>query len=191
MRRIIAAIITLALVVGICPMANVEASAKSDAYEAYYNWIEKKGSDFTGFKLANIDNDGIPELISMRGDDNSKVFAVCTFDGDKVNEASFSYSIGNAALYLNAVYFPKKGKIISVKGYSNNGEETIDFYTVKNGKIKKKHTAEQAKYAESHTFDGKKISQDQYTKKTDLSKATWLDDLKYISKKKMQKKLNK
>ena len=75
--------------------------------------------------------------------------------------------------------------------YSGTGEEAVDFYTVKNGIIKKKHTAKQEREAKSHSFDGKSISQKEYDKKNNTSKATWFIDLKYISKKKMKKKLSK
>ena len=189
-RGIIAAIITMLLVIGICPISSVEASKKSDAYEGYYNWIEKHG-DYIGFKLVNIDKDGIPELVSMKDDGyGGNEFALCSYDGDKVNDLNLYYNF-SGSMNVNAVIFPKKGKIIYITYYPGNGEETRDFYTVKNGIIKKKHTAKQAREAKGHTFDGKSISQEEYDKKTNISKATWFADLKYISKKKMQKKLSK
>ena len=87
-------------------------------------------------------------------------------------------------------YIPKKGQVLSGDYNRADVEETVEVYKLKNGKLKKAHTAYRSAEGKSYSWDGKTISKKTYDKK--FKKAKSFGELKgFISKKKMQKKLSK
>ena len=210
--RIIAMILAIVVIISVFPASNVEAASrtKKKAYKAYYKWIksdEAKADDyanhrFNKFKLLDLDNDKIPELIALYEDRNNtdiNNYAICTYDGKKVNSLKVSEGVAGAGGFRGVVtYIPKKGKIAACTSWAPSGSSYDTYYKIKKGKIIKTNELSMTrefypKATETYKINSKTVSKSKYNKTEKKiyasKKAAYFEKLKYISKKKMLKKL--
>ncbi len=211
-KRFISMLLVLAVLVAAFPSSNVEAASrtKKKAYKAYYKWMksdEMKISDyreekFNKFKLVDLDNDKIPELIALYEDrvgTDVNTYAICTFDGKKVNSIKVCSGVAGAGGFRGSVsYIPKKGKIAAYSMSSGTGSSYDTYYKIKKGKIVITHTLtmERTFYpqqTETYKVNKKVVSKSKFEKTEKKiyasKKSVNFDKLKFISKKKMLKKL--
>ena len=211
-KRVIAFVLALVVVIGFMPQLSAEAAGtrtKKAAYKAYYDWIkssESKISDYNThrynkYKLIDLDNDKIPELIGLYQDRNQTFidnYVICAFDGEKVNSVKVTSGVAGVGGFRGgASYVPKKGKVFETVWHSIGSYEYHTVYKIKNGQIKKQYdinfNLDYKTNKKVYKCNDKKISKSKYDslvkKKCTSSKAKGFGNLKYISKKKMLKKL--
>ena len=80
----------------------------------------------TGFRLAYIDDDDVPELLIMEDDFHGAGVRVCTYYHDELVEIGEFGSMGNM------FYAERQGEING--GFTNFGESFCDYYVLDRGK---------------------------------------------------------
>ena len=211
-KRVIALLLALVVVIGFMPQGSAEAAGtrtKKAAYKAYYDWIkssESKVSDYNThrynkYKLIDLDNDKIPELVGLYQDRNQTYidnYIICSFDGVKVNTVKLTAGVAGVGGFRGgASYVPKKGKVFQTTFHSVGSYEYHHVYKIKKGEIKETYDVNYNMDFRSnkriYKCNGKKISKSKFNslvkKKCSSSKSKDFGKLKYISKKKMLKKL--
>ena len=207
MKKIVTSILlALILLVGSISMGNVEAASRSKkkAYKAYYDWMKSSAAkEYKKFRLEDLDKDGIPELIALNQERKMTYidcYMICAFDGTKVNTISLMAGVAGAGGYRgSSSYIPKKGKIYEYSFHSIGSYEYKTAYTLKKGVFNKKHSLSmeriytKGKYKATYKYNNKKINKKKFKslskKYFSSNKEKSFEDLKYISKKKMLKKL--
>ncbi len=140
--------------------------------EAYYEFLEKELKDNsskmkpTGFRLAYIDDDDVPELLIMEDDFHGAGVRVCTYYHDELVEIGEFGSMGNM------FYAERQGEING--GFTNFGESFCDYYVLDRGKaeiIGSFHAYPDLNYDDDsvtlYEIDGEPVTKKQYHEKLD------------------------
>lgn len=196
MKKIVAMLLVFTVLCSGIPSTQVQAASKAKTYKAYYNWLNKKSpSLYKKYKLVNLDGDKVPELVGCFKDKDFGVtyYVVCSYNGKKVTTEEFAGGAASSGGFRGGVsYIPGKGKILSTEWSSGTGEGDDTLYQLKKGKFKATILGT-FKMGMSYKWKKKKVSEKVYYKKLkkvfNSSKAKSFDELKYISKSKMKKKL--
>ncbi len=192
--------------------------SKKAAYKAYYNWMKSSNAKtevydgtfhkvyYKKYTLVDINNDKVPELIALyenRYQTWLNYYKICSFDGYKVNEFSASSGVAGAGGYRGYTKItPKKSKLYSFSTSSGTGSTYESYYKFTKKGFKEKYSLNfERTYVSggeklTYKINNKVVSKKKFNsvhKKLEKSynsgKSTDLDDLKYISRKKMLKKL--
>ncbi len=205
-KRMLAILITLVIILSVVPSVNTEAAArtKKKAYKAYYSWIKKSADakKYTDYKLLDMNNDKIPELIGTYQDaDNQYLhyYIVCSYDGSEVKMLGLVDGV-NSFGKTTVSYIPKAGKVCSTSTTSSTTSSFDYIHKIKkDGKLEilaktsKTKSYDQTGYI--YRWDDVEVTEAEYNKKYakayNASKAKSFGSLKYTSKKKMLKQLKK
>ena len=188
---------------------NVQAASSKKAYKAYYNWLVKDvPSKYKAFCLVKLDGDNTMELVghykrkeywdSRIKDYNisEDCYIICSYNGKDVVVEEFGEGKVNRC-YSELSYIPNKGKIRKSTFPSGAGVSWDEIVTLKKGKFKETASGTincSGNYSEwDYIWNNKSVTEKKYKKLLkkafDNSKAKSFSDLKFISKKKMKKKL--
>ena len=185
---------------------------KKKVYKAYYKYIQQKeqnGTIIDKISLADLDNDGIPEMILLGSISNPyklDYYNVCIYNNNKITTVTLEDGKDNNHKYISS-YIPKSGKLMR-KVVSKSDKKIVSnhFYTIKNSKCNKDEADRLAtsmeiegtgkgKFVLCYSINGIFVSKSEYDKKLkevyNTKKAKPIKKLKYISKEKMLKKLSK
>ncbi|MBE5922892.1 MAG: hypothetical protein E7271_00300 [Lachnospiraceae bacterium] len=192
---------------------------KKKAYKAYYKWMESDEAKtevynrktkeyskiyYTEYALLDINGDKVKELIALYKDREGthiNRYVICHFNGKKVNTLIASSGVSGVGGYRGGtVAVPPKGVIAAHSISSGTGSKYDTYYKMTKAGFKEIYSLT---YDRSYTMEGetisyiinhKKASKKEYNKlkkKLDkkYSNEKDIDDLKYVSRKKMLKKL--
>ena len=122
--------------------AEIENNIMISTYESYINSLDF-GADFEKFAFIYLDDDDIPELVAISGD-NVMVFA---YKDGKVSNVPDTLCPSNSAFKYKA----KSGQFVYQTWNSPNEDSTL--YTYKSGKFTKKDTWSSGVGDSGHSYD--------------------------------------
>ena len=191
--------------------------SKKAAYKAYYKWMKSDDAKierwYGGYKkvyykkytLLDINGDKVPELIALYEDRDGtwiNSYKICQFDGTKVNVLETQSGVAGAGGYRgDTTVTPKKGRLYIFSISSGTGSTYEEYYKVTKKGFQKKYDLDFTRsYMNGETLtykiNDKTVSKKKFNslhKKLERTynskKSKSLEDLKYISRKKMLKKL--
>lgn len=184
MKKFLSVILSFVLVLGIVfSMPSLETDAaskkvKKKAAKAYRTWLYE--SDVTGFRLFDINKDGIKEMLTTYDGYGNNVYSigVYTYKGGRVvncNNYEYDYSM------FGFSYNSKTKKMYGSRG-GGGGVEKWQYNLTKSGKVKRVYL-QQVEYGYNpstgnayfgYFYNGKEITKAQYNKKN----SSWSKNLK-------------
>ena len=206
-KTVLALILTVSLIIDVFNAIPVSASEKEQAYKAYYDLIEElhKGDEwsngFDRFKLINVDNDDIPELLAVdtpsdQFDNNGTYrYELYTyFNGEAVKLGSYASGVASAGGYRgDTMYIRKSGKVLETYISAGSGDGSQIVYKMQDGAMIETAHGDFNVASENAKWNGKSMSYTKYLKKLNkafkTTKAKSFEELKTSSYKSMRKKL--
>lgn len=200
MKKMMTQLMILVMLILAIPATDVQAAGSNKkAYKAYVNWLNKKApSEYKKFALVKLDGDKLPELVGQYKVCGMEYYIICSYDGKKVRTRELAAGVAMVGGFRgNVSYIPKKGKIFETYIYGGSGEGTDNVYQLKKGKFKRAASGS-SKYnsrgKQTFKWGKKKVNNKTYHNKLNKafnrSKEKSFDELKYISKTDMRKKLH-
>ena len=206
-KTLLALLLTVALAISVFTTVPALASEKDEAYKAYYDLIEElhKGDEwsdgFDRFKLINVDNDDIPELLAVNTPsdeyDNNGTYRYelyTYFNGEAVLLGSYASGVASAGGYRgDTMYIKKSGKILESYISAGSGDASDIVYKLQDGEMIEVAHGDYNVASEDAVWNGKSMSYLKYSKKLNkifkTRKAKSFEELKTFSYKSMRKKL--
>ncbi len=198
-------LLSLSVVLGIIPGKEaIAATSRRDAFDAYSDWLEDDMSEFyvggyDKYKLININNDNIPELLAVNipkneyDNNGTWEFALYTVKNKKVkNLAGFSSGVASAGGFRgNVFYIPRENRIYESYISSGTGEGTDIIYQMKGGALQRLGQGSFSLATGGNAWNGQVVSADSYRMSIaglfDLNRAKSFEEIKFMTKKKIKK----